>query len=210
MAKIFKKIIEAIEDGEIEEVVELVEEALEDEEEPTDIMNKGLIEGMNVVGELFKEGELFVPEVLMSANAMEAGMELIRPYLKADDVKVAGKIIFCTVEGDLHDIGKKLCVMMLEGAGYEVVDLGVDVGVSQIIDAVKEHSPDLVAMSAMLTTTMVTMDQTVEALKENGLDAGVKVMVGGAPLSGDYAAGISANYSEDAITCVELAERLMA
>ena len=210
MAKIFKKIIEAIEDGEIEEVVELVEEALEDEEEPTDIMNKGLIEGMNVVGELFKEGELFVPEVLMSANAMEAGMELIRPYLKADDVKVAGKIIFCTVEGDLHDIGKKLCVMMLEGAGYEVVDLGVDVGVSQIIDAVKEHRPDLVAMSAMLTTTMVTMDQTVEALKENGLDAGVKVMVGGAPLSGDYAAGISANYSEDAITCVELADRLMA
>ena len=210
MAKIFKKIIEAIEDGEIEEVVELVEEALEDEEEPTDIMNKGLIEGMNVVGELFKEGELFVPEVLMSANAMEAGMEIIRPYLKADDVKVAGKIIFCTVEGDLHDIGKKLCVMMLEGAGYEVVDLGVDVGVSQIIDAVKEHSPDLVAMSAMLTTTMVTMDQTVEALKENGLDAGVKVMVGGAPLSGDYAAGISANYSEDAITCVELADRLMA
>ena len=210
MAKIFKKIIEAIEDGEIEEVVELVEEALEDEEEPTDIMNKGLIEGMNVVGELFKEGELFVPEVLMSANAMEAGMELIRPYLKADDVKVAGKIIFCTVEGDLHDIGKKLCVMMLEGAGYEVVDLGVDVGVSQIIDAVKEHSPDLVAMSAMLTTTMVTMDQTVEALKDNGLDAGVKVMVGGAPLSGDYAAGISANYSEDAITCVELADRLMA
>ena len=210
MAKIFKKIIEAIEDGEIEEVVELVEEALEDEEEPTDIMNKGLIEGMNVVGELFKEGELFVPEVLMSANAMEAGMELIRPYLKADDVKVAGKIIFCTVEGDLHDIGKKLCVMMLEGAGYEVVDLGVYVGVSQIIDAVKEHSPDLVAMSAMLTTTMVTMDQTVEALKENGLDAGVKVMVGGAPLSGDYAAGISANYSEDAITCVELADRLMA
>lgn len=210
MAKIFKKIIEAIEDGEIEEVVELVEEALEDEEEPTDIMNKGLIEGMNVVGELFKEGELFVPEVLMSANAMEAGMELIRPFLKADDVKVAGKIVFCTVEGDLHDIGKKLCVMMLEGAGYEVVDLGVDVGVSQIIDAVKEHSPDLVAMSAMLTTTMVTMDQTVEALKENGLDAGVKVMVGGAPLSGDYAAGISANYSEDAITCVELADRLMA
>lgn len=210
MAKIFKKIIEAIEDGEIEEVVELVEEALEDEEEPTDIMNKGLIEGMNVVGELFKEGELFVPEVLMSANAMEAGMELIRPFLKADDVKVAGKIVFCTVEGDLHDIGKKLCVMMLEGAGYEVVDLGVDVGVSQIIDAVKEHGPDLVAMSAMLTTTMVTMDQTVEALRENGLDADVKVMVGGAPLSGGYAEGINANYSEDAITCVELADRLMA
>lgn len=210
MAKIFKKIMEAIEDGEVEEVVDLVEDALEDEEDPTDIMNKGLIEGMNVVGELFKEGELFVPEVLMSANAMDAGMELIKPYLKADDVKVSGKIIFCTVEGDLHDIGKKLCVMMLEGAGYEVIDLGVDVGVSQIIDAVKENKPDIVGMSAMLTTTMVTMDQAVEALKENGLIDSVKVMVGGAPLSGDYAGGISANYSEDAITCVELADRLMA
>lgn len=209
MAKIFKKIMEAIEDGEIEEVVELVEEALEDEEDPTDIMNKALIEGMNVVGELFKEGELFVPEVLMSANAMEAGMDLIRPYLKEGDVKKAGKMIFCTVEGDLHDIGKKLCVMMLEGAGYEVVDLGVDIGVSQILDAVKEHNPDIVAMSAMLTTTMVTMDQTVEALKENGYND-IKVMVGGAPLSGDYATGINAFYSEDAITCVELADKLMA
>ncbi len=210
MAKIFKKIVEAIEDGEIEEVVELVEEALEDEESPADIMNKGLVEGMNVVGELFKEGELFVPEVLMSANAMDAGMELIKPYLKAEDVKRSGKIVFCTVEGDLHDIGKKLCVMMLEGAGYEVVDLGVDIGVSQIVDAVKEHEPDLVAMSAMLTTTMITMDQTVDALTENGLIDRVKVMVGGAPLSGDYAAGINANYSEDAITCVEMADQLMA
>ncbi len=210
MAKIFKKIVEAIEDGEIEEVVELVEEALEDEEDPADIMNKGLVEGMNVVGELFKEGELFVPEVLMSANAMDAGMELIKPYLKAEDVKHSGKIVFCTVEGDLHDIGKKLCVMMLEGAGYEVVDLGVDIGVSQIVDAVKEHEPDLVAMSAMLTTTMITMDQTVDALTENGLIDRVKVMVGGAPLSGDYAAGINANYSEDAITCVEMADQLMA
>ncbi len=210
MAKIFKKIVEAIEDGEIEEVVELVEEALEDEESPADIMNKGLVEGMNVVGDLFKEGELFVPEVLMSANAMDAGMELIKPYLRAEDVKRSGKIVFCTVEGDLHDIGKKLCVMMLEGAGYEVVDLGVDIGVSQIVDAVKEHKPDLVAMSAMLTTTMITMDQTVDALTENGLIDRVKVMVGGAPLSGDYAAGINANYSEDAITCVEMADQLMA
>ncbi|MGI6766751.1 MAG: cobalamin B12-binding domain-containing protein [Lentihominibacter sp.] len=210
MAKIFGKIIEAVEYGEIEEVVELVEEALEDGEEATEIMNKGLIEGMNVVGELFKEGEMFVPEVLMSANAMDAGMELIKPYLTSDDVKTSGKVIFCTVEGDLHDIGKKLCVMMLEGAGYQVFDLGVDVGVSQILDAVREHNPDLVAMSAMLTTTMITMDETVEALKENGLADGVKVMVGGAPLSLDYAAGIDANYSEDAISCVELADKLMA
>lgn len=210
MSKIFKKINEAIEDGDLDEVVDLVEEALEDEESPTDIMNKGLIAGMNIVGELFKDGEIFVPEVLMSANAMDAGMELIKPYLTAEDVKKAGKVIFCTVKGDLHDIGKKLCVMMLEGAGYEVIDLGVDIGVEQIIDAVKEHQPNLVAMSAMLTTTMVTMDEAVAALKENGLIDKVKVMVGGAPLSGDYAAGIEAHYSEDAVTCVDLADKLMA
>ena len=209
MSKIFKKINEAIEDGDIDGVVELVEEALEDEEEATDIMNKGLIEGMNIVGELFKDGELFVPEVLMSANAMDAGMELIKPHLSQGDVKKSGTVIFCTVAGDLHDIGKKLCVMMLEGAGYEVVDLGVDIG-EQIVEAVKQHKPNLVAMSAMLTTTMVTMDETVEALKKESLFDGLKVMVGGAPLSGDYAEGISANYSEDAVTCVELADKLMA
>ena len=200
MSKIFKKINEAIEDGDVDGVVELVEEALEDEEKPDDIMNQGLIGGMNIVGELFKDGELFVPEVLMSANAMDAGMELIKPHLQQGDIKKAGKIVFCTVEGDLHDIGKKLCVMMLEGAGYEVIDLGVDIGAQQIVDAVKEHQPNLIAMSAMLTTTMVTMDETVEALKANNLNNRVQVMVGGAPLSGDYAKGIEANYSEDAFS----------
>ncbi|MEA4922476.1 MAG: corrinoid protein [Eubacteriaceae bacterium] len=209
MSKIFKKMNEAIEDGEVEEVVDLVEEALEDEEDPKEIMNKGLIEGMNIVGDLFKDGEIFVPEVLMSANAMDAGMELIRPYLKDEDVQKKGKMVFCTVEGDLHDIGKKLCVMMLEGAGYEVFDLGVDIGVEQIIEAVKEHEPNIVAMSAMLTTTMVTMDNAVEALKENGFDE-VKVMVGGAPLSMDYAKGIGSNYSEDAVAAVDLANELIA
>lgn len=209
MSKIFKKINEAIEDGDLDEVVDLVEEALEDEEDAADIMNKGLIAGMNTVGELFKDGELFVPEVLMSANAMDAGMELIKPYLKQGDIQKAGKMVFCTVKGDLHDIGKKLCVMMLEGAGYEVVDLGVDIGVQQIVDAAKEHRPDIIAMSAMLTTTMVTMDETIAALKAEGLE-NIKIMVGGAPLSGDYADGIGANYSEDAVTAVELADRLMA
>ncbi|MEG0157029.1 MAG: cobalamin-dependent protein [Lachnospiraceae bacterium] len=210
MSKVLKNIKAAIEDGELEEVVELVEEALEDELDPFEIMNDGLIEGMNEVGVLFKEGEMFVPEVLMAANAMDAGMEVLKPFLKEGDIKVAGKVIFCTVAGDLHDIGKKLCVMMLEGSGFEVVDLGVDIGVEQIVEAVKEHKPNIVAMSAMLTTTMVTMDKTVEALKAAGLKADVQVMVGGAPLSSDYAAGIDANYSEDAITAVELAEKLVS
>lgn len=210
MSKVFRRIMEAVEDGEREEVIDLVEEALEDEEDPTDIMNKGLIAGMNSVGEMFKEGEMFVPEVLMSANAMDAGMELIKPYLKQDDIKKSGKVLFCTVEGDLHDIGKKLCVMMLEGAGYEVIDLGVDISVSKIMDAVREHEPDIIALSAMLTTTMATMDQTMDTLRESDMLDKVSVMVGGAPLSDEYAVKIGADYSEDAVTCVELADKLVS
>ena len=210
MSKIFKKIAEAVEDGELEEVTELVEEALEDEENPADIMNDGLLAGMNTVGELFKEGVMFVPEVLMAANALEAGMELLKPYLKQEDIKKSGKVIFCTVEGDLHDIGKKLCVMMLEGSGYEVIDLGVNISPSQIMDAVREHNPDIVALSAMLTTTMTNMDETMDALRETGMIDKVKVMIGGAPLSGAYAENIGAYYSEDAVTCVELADKLVS
>ncbi len=210
MSKVFRRIMEAVEDGEREEVIDLVEEALEDETDPAEIMNKGLIAGMNSVGEMFKEGEMFVPEVLMSANAMDAGMELIKPYLKQDDIKKSGKVLFCTVEGDLHDIGKKLCVMMLEGAGYEVIDLGVDISVSKIMDAVREHEPDIIALSAMLTTTMATMDQTMDTLRENDMLDKVTVMVGGAPLSDEYAVKIGANYSEDAVTCVELADKLVS
>ena len=210
MSKVFRRIMEAVEDGEREEVVDLVEEALEDEADPAEIMNKGLIAGMNSVGEMFKEGEMFVPEVLMSANAMDAGMELIKPYLKQVDIKKSGKVLFCTVEGDLHDIGKKLCVMMLEGAGYEVIDLGVDISVSKIMDAVREHEPDIIALSAMLTTTMATMDQTMDTLRENDMLDKVSVMVGGAPLSDEYAVKIGANYSEDAVTCVELADKLVS
>ena len=210
MSKVFRRIMEAVEDGEREEVVDLVEEALEDEADPAEIMNKGLIAGMNSVGEMFKEGEMFVPEVLMSANAMDAGMELIKPYLKQDDIKKSGKVLFCTVEGDLHDIGKKLCVMMLEGAGYEVIDLGVDISVPKIMDAVREHEPDIIALSAMLTTTMATTDQTMDTLRENDMLDKVSVMVGGAPLSDEYAVKIGANYSEDAVTCVELADKLVS
>ena len=210
MSKVFRRIMEAVEDGEREEVVDLVEEALEDETDPAEIMNKGLIAGMNSVGEMFKEGEMFVPEVLMSANAMDAGMELIKPYLKQDDIKKSGKVLFCTVEGDLHDIGKKLCVMMLEGAGYEVIDLGVDISVSKIMDAVREHEPDIIALSAMLTTTMATMDQTMDTLRESDMLDKVSVMVGGAPLSDEYAVKIGADYSEDAVTCVELADKLVS
>lgn len=207
MSKIFKKIGEAVEDGDHDEVIELIQEALEDEESPQDILNKGLLEGMNKVGEQFKEGTVFVPEVLMSAKAVDIGMEILKPLLNAGDIRNAGKIVFCTVEGDLHDIGKKLCVMLLQGAGYEVVDLGTDVPVAKMIEAVKENKPHILAMSAMLTTTMLAMDEAASVLKKEGLDQ-VDVMIGGAPLSTDYALKIGAHYSEDAIGAVELANQL--
>ncbi len=209
MSKILKKISLAVQEGEIEDVVELTQEALDDEESPQEIMNDGLIAGMNVVGELFRDGELYVPDVLMSAKAMDAGMEILKPLLSPGEIKKAGKVIFCTVLGDLHDIGKKLCVMLLEGAGYEVIDLGVDIGVDQIIAAVQEHNPDIVAMSAMLTTTMVTMEEAAAALKEKGFD-NISIMVGGAPVSNNFAAKIGGNYSEDAIGAVKLAGNLLS
>ncbi len=208
MSKVLRNLREAIEDGDMDEVVELVQDALDDEVPAQEILNDGLIEGMNEVGDMFKDGEMYVPEVLMSANAMDAGMEILKPYLKEGDVKKVGKVVFCTVKGDLHDIGKKLCVMMMEGGGFDVVDLGVDVGVEDIMAAVEDHQPNILAMSAMLTTTMVTMDEAVNALEEAGKDD-IKVMVGGAPLSGDYAENISANYSEDAIAAVALANKLL-
>lgn len=208
MSKIFRKIKEAVEEGDKEEVIELVKEALEDEETPQDVLNQGLLAGMNEVGEQFREGEIFVPEVLMSAQCVDAGMEILRPLLNDGDVKNAGKIVFCTVKGDLHDIGKKLCCMLLQGSGYEIIDIGTDVSIDNIISAVKEHKPDILAMSAMLTTTMGEMDIAVEALKREKLDD-IKVMIGGAPLSNSYAATIGAKYSDDAIGAVELANELL-
>lgn len=207
MSKIFKKIREAVEEGEREDVMELVREALEDGESPQEILNKGLLDGMNTVGDLFKNGEIFVPEVLMSAQTVDAGMEILKPLLAEGDIKNAGKIVFCTVKGDLHDIGKKLCCMLLQGAGYEIIDLGADVDLDRILAAVKEHNPNILAMSAMLTTTMEEMDLVVQALKQEEIN-GVKVMVGGAPLSKSYAEKIGARYSEDAIEAVALADQL--
>lgn len=208
MKKIFKQLMEAVIDGDVEEVIELTKEAIEDEESPQDILNMGLLEGMNVVGIEFKEGTVFVPEVLMSAKSVDAGLEIIKPFLAEGDIKNNGKVVFCTVEGDLHDIGKKLCCMLLSGSGYEVLDLGADVKVDEIVSAVKEHQPKILAMSAMLTTTMEAMDKTIAALKAEGIED-MPVMVGGAPLSTDYAKKIGANYSQDAIACVELANKLL-
>jgi 5-methyltetrahydrofolate--homocysteine methyltransferase len=199
---------EAIIDGNIMEAKILTQKAIDMGAAPKSILDDGLMNGMNEVGELFRDGELFVPEVLVASKAMDTGMEILKPLLKEGDVVKKGKCVFATVKGDLHDIGKKLVAMMMEGAGYEIVDLGVDVSPQQLVDAVKEHEPELLGMSAMLTTTMAYMNDTVKALEENGLMDKVGIMIGGAPVSPRYATEINANYSADAHTAVELANKL--
>lgn len=173
------------------------------------ILNDALIAAMDEVGKKFSEGELFVPEMLMAAQAMKAGLEILKPHLTADVASSKGTVIIGTVKGDLHDIGKNLVSMMLEGAGFNVVDLGVDVESARFVQAAQENKADVVALSALLTTTMPAMKTTIDAIKEVGM--GVKTMVGGAPVTEAYANEIGADgYSDDAPGAVELARKLAA
>ncbi len=206
----YTRIAEALKAGKVQDVKTYTEMALSAGKEPKEIINEGLMAGMNVVGEKFKNGEMFVPEVLIASKAMNAGMEIIKPLLKEGDVTSKGTAVFATVKGDLHDIGKKLVCMMMESSGYEVVDLGVDASPEKIVEAVKENNADIVGMSAMLTTTMLSMKKTVEGLKENNLFDDVKVMIGGAPVTVNYAEEIGAHYSPDSTEAVDLANNLMA
>ena len=208
MADILQKIASNLYDGEDEAVAELVQDALDHGLEPAEILSGGLIAGMDEVGKDFKAGDLFVPEVLIAARAMHAGMGVLRPLLAESDTPSAGKCLIGTVEGDLHDIGKNLVKMMLEGAGFEMVDLGTDVQPSAFVEAVQEHQPTVVGMSALLTTTMVNMKATIEALEEAGLREGIKIMVGGAPVTAAFAEEIGADaYAPDAATAVEVARQ---
>jgi 5-methyltetrahydrofolate--homocysteine methyltransferase len=173
------------------------------------ILNEGLIVGMAEVGRLFEEGEYFVPEMLISARAMKSAMAILKPHLTTSEVGAAGKVIIGTVKGDLHDIGKNLVSLMLEGAGFQVVDLGSDVSPEKYVEAAKEHAPNIVAMSALLTTTMVNMKSTITALEEAGLRGKVKVMIGGAPVTEAFAQQIGADgYAPDASRAVATAKAL--
>jgi 5-methyltetrahydrofolate--homocysteine methyltransferase len=175
-----------------------------------DILKKGLVPAMTEVGRRFEEGDYFVPEMLISARAMQSGLAILKPLLVASDVRATGKVVIGTVQGDLHDIGKNLVSMMLEGAGFELIDLGTDVKAEQFVAAVREHAPDLVAMSALLTTTMPKMKTTVDALVEAGLRQQVKVIVGGAPVTEAYAAKIGADgFAADASRATTLATSLV-
>ena len=211
MADILQDIATNLYNGENEKVAELVQQAVDDGVPPAEILNGGMIAGMDEVGKDFKAGELFVPEVLIAARAMHAGMDILRPLLAEADVPTAGKYIIGTVKGDLHDIGKNLVKMMLEGAGFEIVDLGTDIDADAFVDAVREHQPNMLGMSALLTTTMVNMRTIIEALEEAGLRDSVKVMIGGAPVTAAYAEEIGADaYAPDAASAVDVAREMTA
>jgi 5-methyltetrahydrofolate--homocysteine methyltransferase len=196
--------------GQAPKVEELVREAMDEGVSVRDILNEGLIGGMSVVGEKFKNNEFYVPEVLIAARAMKAGMALIRPQLVEEKVEPIGKASIGTVKGDLHDIGKNLVAMMLEGAGFEVIDLGIDVSPEQFIESVHAQGAQIICMSALLTTTMPSMQTTVDAVKESGLTDKVKTMIGGAPVTQAYADQIGADgYAPDAASAAETARELI-
>ena len=196
-------------EGDYVAVADLVQKSVNQGVSPEVILQEGLIAGMDRVGRDFKADILFVPEVLIAARAMHAGMDILRPLLAKSGVKSAGKFVIGSVQGDLHDIGKNLVKMMLEGAGYELIDLGTDVKPAAFVEAVREHKPKLVGMSALLTTTMVNMKTTIEALQAAGLRTSVKIIVGGAPVTENFARDCGADgYASNAASAVEVARAL--
>jgi 5-methyltetrahydrofolate--homocysteine methyltransferase len=196
--------------GKRNDVVEKVKQALAEKVGPANILNEGLIAGMQVVGTKFKNNEFYVPEVLIAARAMKAGMEILAPQLAAAGVQPVGKVVIGTVKGDLHDIGKNLVAMMLQGGGFEVIDLGTDVPAEKFVQAAQEKGAGLIAMSALLTTTMPQMATVVKALQEAGLAGKVKSMIGGAPVTQDFCDEIGANgYAPDAASAVDKAKELL-
>jgi 5-methyltetrahydrofolate--homocysteine methyltransferase len=197
-------------DGYADEVVEEVEEALSRGMAPYDVLTKGLVAGMDIVGVDFRDGILFVPEVLMAAKAMKAGMALLRPLLAETGAPRIGRIVIGTVKGDIHDIGKNLVAMMMEGAGFEVINIGINNSVEDFLTAIHEHEPELLGMSALLTTTMPYMRVVINALKEEGLRDDIIVLVGGAPLNEAFAEDVEADaYCRDAAVAVETAKKFM-
>ncbi|MGD8752448.1 MAG: B12-binding domain-containing protein [Anaerolineales bacterium] len=208
--EIFELMKEDLYDGYAEEIVEEVEELLGRGLQPYEILTKGLVAGMDIVGIDFRDGILFVPEVLMAAKAMKAGMKILRPLLAETGAPNVGTMVIGTVKGDIHDIGKNLVSMMMEGAGFEVVDLGINTDADRFLAAIEENSPDIVGMSALLTTTMPYMRVVIDALKENGIRKNLIVLVGGAPLNDAFAEDIEADaYCKDAAVAVQTAKKLI-
>ena len=201
-------IADALMKGDRNTVVELTKKALDEGVSPAEILNDGLVAGMSVIGKRFKANEVYVPEVLIAARAMHGGMDVLEPVLAAAGVEPAGTVVLGTVKGDLHDIGKNLVNMMLTGGGYKVIDIGIDVSAEKFVEACKENNVKDCAMSALLTTTMPQMPEIIKALKEAGLE--VKTIIGGAPVTQDYANEIGADgYAPDAASAVDVVKELI-
>jgi 5-methyltetrahydrofolate--homocysteine methyltransferase len=201
----------AVISGAYKEIEILVKKALNDNESPEKIIDAAMIAGMDVVGQKFSQNIIFVPEMLVAAVTMKKGLDLIKPLLKADDVEPKGTIMMCTVKGDVHDIGKNLVIMMLEGAGFNVINLGVDQSVETLVTKVKEIKPDILGLSALLTTTMPEMRRVIESLEESGLRRDIKIMVGGAPVDSAFAEKIGADgYGKDAAEAVQVARSFIS
>jgi 5-methyltetrahydrofolate--homocysteine methyltransferase len=210
MSEVLSKLSTAVIEGNKEETARWTQDALNDGLDAQVILNEGLMPGMDYVGVEFRAGNMYVPEVLRSARAMQASMDLIKPLLVEGGVEMLGKVLLGTVKGDMHDIGKNLVSMMCEGAGFEVKDLGKDVAPEAFVGAVKEFEPDILGMSALLTTTMRSMEQTINALQEAGVRDSVKIMIGGAPVTQSYADQIGADgYASNAAAAVDLAKEFV-
>ena len=206
MSDLLENVKQSILNGSLEDCQQAVQDALVAKMNADDILKKGLIPAMSEVGRLFEEGEYFVPEMLIAARAMQGGLDILKPQLVAEDVKPIGKVVIGTVKGDLHDIGKNLVTMMMEGAGFEIVDLGTDVAPEKFVDAIQEQQANILAMSALVTTTMTSMSTVVQAVKDAGIRDNIKVLVGGAPVTQEFALQIGADgYAPDASQAAKLA-----
>jgi 5-methyltetrahydrofolate--homocysteine methyltransferase len=210
MEAIFEKMAEALIAGKQDEVKKLAQEALDKGASAKQVLDQGLLAGMDVVGKRFKAGDMFIPEVLLCARCMHGAMDILRPFLSESDAAGMGTFVIGTVEGDLHDIGKNLVSMMLQGAGFKVVDLGTNITSAQFVEAVKQHKPKVLGMSALLTTTMPKMEETISALKEAGIRDQVKIMAGGAPVTQDFVNKIGADaYGANAASAVDKAKEFV-
>jgi len=206
----FKELSEAVIKGDIQTAVALTQKALDANNKAKEILDQGLIAAMDQVGEKFASGEMFVPQMLRSAKTMQECMKLIKPQFQEGDLTTKGKVVIGTVQGDLHDIGKNLVAMMMEGAGFTITDMGVDISADKFVQKVQEVEPDILAMSALLSTTMPGMRETVEAIKSAGIKEKVKVMIGGAPVTANFASEIKADaYAHDAGSAVIEAKKLL-
>lgn len=206
----FKKIAQAVFEGDDEVVARLTQQAIDGGAPAMEIVSKGLLAGMDIVAPKFKAGEMFIPEVMMSAQALAQGMKLVKPLLSTEDSAEMSTFLMGTVRGDLHDIGKNLVVMIMESGGFNVVDLGIDVSPERFVAAIQKHNPQIVGMCALLTTTMMAMKETIDAITAAGLRNRVKILVGGAPLYPEFAVKIGADgYCVDAVACKEMAAAMV-